>query len=208
MRYPTTARWIATSYSCIASFGEVNGSPIPQNERNLLAGPFPLSVTFHRRFSTSAVNMSDSPRKTAFIVGKDSAASLEPVTTLLWFRKGLRLHDNPALLAACQDHPAAFREKPSLPQPPAITSPNDSSRASSRVHMCPIFVLDPWFLAPDPSAPSPGSTRVGINRIRFLLESLDDLNAQLEARGSRLMVLQGDPTVVIPRVIKEVGLSE
>jgi DNA photolyase len=38
---------------------------------------------------------------------------------MLWFRKGLRLHDNPALLAACKT-----------------------------AYMAPVFVLDPWFLVP------------------------------------------------------------
>lgn len=39
--------------------------------------------------------------------------------SMLWFRKGLRLHDNPALIAA-----------------------------SKAVYMAPVFVLDPWFLVP------------------------------------------------------------
>lgn len=38
---------------------------------------------------------------------------------LLWFRKGLRLHDNPALHQACKG-----------------------------VALAPVFVLDPWFLTP------------------------------------------------------------
>ena len=42
-------------------------------------------------------------------------------TSVIWFRKGLRLHDNPALLEA----------------------------AKGADHLCPIFILDPWFLQPD-----------------------------------------------------------
>eukprot|EP00211_Chloroparvula_japonica_P014772 CAMPEP_0119152314 /NCGR_PEP_ID=MMETSP1310-20130426/47595_1 /TAXON_ID=464262 /ORGANISM="Genus nov. species nov., Strain RCC2339" /LENGTH=227 /DNA_ID=CAMNT_0007144665 /DNA_START=13 /DNA_END=692 /DNA_ORIENTATION=+ len=68
------------------------------------------------------------------------------VRSVLWFRKGLRVHDNPALLRAC--------EGASVVQP--------------------VFVLDPWFVAPE---------RVGGNRLRFLLESLEDLAASLEAAG-------------------------
>ena len=41
--------------------------------------------------------------------------------SLLWFRKGLRIHDNPALLAAIQ----------------------------GASHLYPVFVLDPWFLKPE-----------------------------------------------------------
>ena len=68
----------------------------------------------------------------------------------MWFRKGLRVHDNPALTAACAD-------------------------ASSVI---PVFVLDPWFMSPD---------RVGVNRVRFLLESLKDLDENLKAKGSKLL---------------------
>ncbi len=39
-----------------------------------------------------------------------------------WFRKGLRLHDNPALLEACR---------------------------RSTKHVLPVFVLDPWFARPE-----------------------------------------------------------
>jgi deoxyribodipyrimidine photolyase len=79
-----------------------------------------------------------------------SEKSLRPLeetwkmNSIVWFRKGLRLHDNPALLAALE----------------------------GAKHVYPVFILDPHFLKPDPSAPSPGSTRVGINRIQFLLQSL------------------------------------
>jgi len=67
-----------------------------------------------------------------------------------WFRKGLRLHDNPALLAACEN-------------------------AS---HLYPVFFMDPYFVK--------GSNyRVGINRWRFLLESLQDLDAGLRKLNSR-----------------------
>ena len=86
--------------------------------------------------------------------------------SLLWFRKGLRVHDNPALASACEGADA----------------------------LQPVFVLDPWFLCPD---------RVGANRLRFLLESLDDLDANLRARGSSLLILHGDPTRVIPAALEE-----
>ena len=44
-----------------------------------------------------------------------------PPTSLFWFRKGLRLHDNPSLWAAIKDAHACY----------------------------PVFVLDPWFLKPE-----------------------------------------------------------
>ncbi|XVF74688.1 hypothetical protein PTKIN_Ptkin13bG0131800 [Pterospermum kingtungense] len=95
--------------------------------------------------------------------------------SLMWFRKGLRIHDNPALEYA--------------------------SRGSSCVY--PLFVIDPHYMEPDPNAFSPGSTRAGINRIRFLLESLADLDLSLKKLGSRLLVLKGEPGEVLIRCLKE-----
>lgn len=65
-----------------------------------------------------------------------------------WFRKGLRLHDNPALLAAMKDCSELY----------------------------PIFILDPWF---------PKNMQVSVNRWRFLVESLKDLDESLKKLNSR-----------------------
>ncbi|GMI86119.1 UV REPAIR DEFECTIVE 3 [Hibiscus trionum] len=95
--------------------------------------------------------------------------------SLMWFRKGLRIHDNPALEYA--------------------------SRGTTRVY--PLFVIDPHYMEPDPNAFSPGSTRAGINRIRFLLDSLADLDSSLKKLGSRLLVLKGEPSQVLIRCLNE-----
>ncbi|XP_039214666.1 cryptochrome-2 isoform X4 [Crotalus tigris] len=87
-----------------------------------------------------------------------------------WFRRGLRLHDNPALQAA-------IREATSV--------------------RC-IYILDPWFAA---------SSAVGINRWRFLLQSLEDLDNSLRKLNSRLFVVRGQPTDVFPRLFKEWGVT-
>ncbi|KAK4794641.1 hypothetical protein SAY86_012635 [Trapa natans] len=99
--------------------------------------------------------------------------------SLMWFRKALRIHDNPAL-----EH---------------------ASRASSFLY--PVFVIDPRYMDPDPGAFSPGSSRAGINRIRFLLESLSDLDSSLKKLGSRLLVLKGDPDQTIIRCLKEWNIN-
>lgn len=91
--------------------------------------------------------------------------------TLLWFRKGLRLHDNRALLEAVQGATA----------------------------MHPVFVLDPHFAKPE---------FVGVNRYRFLLESLSDLNDSLSRLGSRLLVVQGRPREVLPRLLREWSIDK
>ncbi|KAG0486358.1 hypothetical protein HPP92_008453 [Vanilla planifolia] len=100
---------------------------------------------------------------------------MEPANALIWFRKGLRIHDNPAL---------------------------ELARRGSR-YLFPLFVLDPYYLEPDPSAFSPGSSRAGINRIQFLLESLVDLDSGLRKLGSRLIILKGDPLHVLTSVLKD-----
>ncbi|XP_078432338.1 DNA photolyase family protein isoform X2 [Wolffia australiana] len=99
------------------------------------------------------------------------------VNAVVWFRKGLRIHDNPAL---------------------------DRARRGATKVLYPIFVLDPRYLERDRDAFSPGSARAGLGRIQFLLESLTDLDKSLRRLGSRLVVLRGgDPAEVLVRVLKE-----
>ncbi|CAN4096863.1 unnamed protein product [Withania somnifera] len=95
--------------------------------------------------------------------------------SLMWFRKGLRLHDNPALEYA----------------------------GKGSKFLYPVFVIDPHYMEPDPTAFSPGSSKAGLNRIQFLLESLVDLDLSLKKLGSRLLVLKGDPGEVLIRCLKE-----
>nr|XP_020443657.1 cryptochrome-2-like isoform X2 [Monopterus albus] len=88
------------------------------------------------------------------------------VNSMHWFRKGLRLHDNPALQEALNGA--------------------DTVRC--------VYILDPWFA---------GASDVGINRWRFLLEALEDLDNSLKKFHSRLFVVRGQPTDVFPRLFKE-----
>ncbi|CAG04151.1 unnamed protein product [Tetraodon nigroviridis] len=104
------------------------------------------------------------------------------IHTIHWFRKGLRLHDNPSL--------------------------KDSLLGADSVRC--VYILDPWFA---------GSSNVGINRwriclrspltvsqeqeaLRFLLQSLEDLDSSLRKLNSRLFVIRGQPTDVFPRLFK------
>ncbi|CAB1338922.1 unnamed protein product [Coregonus sp. 'balchen'] len=88
------------------------------------------------------------------------------VNSVHWFRKGLRLHDNPALQEALDGA--------------------DTVRC--------VYILDPWFA---------GSANVGLNRWRFLLEALEDLDTSLRKLNSRLFVVRGQPTDVFPILFKE-----
>lgn len=87
-----------------------------------------------------------------------------------WFRKGLRLHDNPAL--------------------------QEAVRGAGTVRC--VYFLDPWFA---------GSSNVGVNRWRFLLQCLEDLDANLRKLNSRLFVIRGQPANVFPRLFKEWKIS-
>ncbi|ALC47765.1 cry [Drosophila busckii] len=94
---------------------------------------------------------------------------------VIWFRHGLRLHDNPALQAALLDQ-------------------------DQGVALIPIFIFD---------GESAGTKSVGYNRMRFLLDSLEDINEQLqkatENRG-RLWICQGQPVDIFRRINEQVRL--
>ncbi len=85
--------------------------------------------------------------------------------TLVWFRgKDLRVHDHPPLL--------------------------DAIAAGDVI---PLFVLDPWFFAPERAQEIP-------HRIQFLLESLDELATTIAALGSRLLIVEGKSVDLVPRL--------
>ena len=86
---------------------------------------------------------------------------------LHWFRKGLRLHDNPALLASLKDNPKA---------------------------VYPVYVLD---------GDCYQLLRCTALRANFLVECLQDLDANLRQVGSRLYVASGDPVQVLPDLWKQ-----
>jgi deoxyribodipyrimidine photo-lyase len=66
--------------------------------------------------------------------------------------------------------------------------------AAGATELAVVFVLDPGLLA---------SERTGAPRVRFLLDCLGRLAADLEARGSRLVLRRGDPAREIPLVVEE-----
>lgn len=62
----------------------------------------------------------------------------------------------------------------------------------------PVFIIDPHFVSP---------RTVGVNRFNFLLESLTDLDSNLRAIGSRLIVARGSPERVLPELCQKWGVS-
>ncbi|XP_015119077.1 cryptochrome-2 isoform X2 [Diachasma alloeum] len=103
-------------------------------------------------------------------ISKLSAAPPDAKHVVHWFRKGLRLHDNPSLRCGLNGA-CTFR--------------------------C-IFVIDPW---------SAGSKSIGINKWRFLLQCLEDLDTSLRKLNSRLFVIRGQPTDALPKLFREWGTT-
>ncbi|XP_050537923.1 cryptochrome-1 [Daktulosphaira vitifoliae] len=87
-----------------------------------------------------------------------------------WYRHGLRLHDNPALVEA----------------------------AKKTNKLITLYIFD---------GKIEGDQQIGYNRMRFLLESLKDLDDNLKLRGGCLYILQGNPVDIFEKIKNEVGLN-
>lgn len=88
-----------------------------------------------------------------------------------WFRKDLRLHDNPALreaLCGCRTFYG-------------------------------IYIIDPIGMK---------DAKVSANRCKFLIECLADLDNSLRACGSRLYLLRGQLTDLLPKLFKEWSINK
>uniref|UniRef100_A0A1B6CJU7 Cryptochrome-1 n=1 Tax=Clastoptera arizonana TaxID=38151 RepID=A0A1B6CJU7_9HEMI len=90
--------------------------------------------------------------------------------TVHWFRRGLRLHDNPAL--------------------------HDAVRNSKQFY--PIFIFD---------GETAGTKIICYNRMRFILESLHDLDRQFRASGGRLYVFNGSPIEIFQKLKQKLGVN-
>jgi deoxyribodipyrimidine photo-lyase len=105
---------------------------------------------------------------------------MTPPRWLFWHRRDLRLADNRGLAAAAR-------------ATPAVTG---------------VFVLDPAILEARVPADIPGALpAVAPARLWFLLESLKELAEAWHRAGSRLLILQGDPEQVLPRVAEALGAT-
>lgn len=99
------------------------------------------------------------------------------MNAIVWFRLGLRMHDNPALINAIQH---ALKHKS---------------------HVFPIFIVDrSRFELPKSEE---DNVRMSANRHKFLHECLEDLQYNLRERGSDLILLYGEPVQVLEEVIEK-----
>ncbi|XP_025414102.1 cryptochrome-1 [Sipha flava] len=87
-----------------------------------------------------------------------------------WFRNGLRLHDNPALIEAI----------------------NNADKLIT------LYIFDEETFV---------TNLIGFNPMRFLLESLKDLNDTLTLYGGCLYILQGNPVNVFKEIKEKIGLD-
>lgn len=95
-------------------------------------------------------------------------STVRAMRTIVWFRgKDLRLADHAPLRAALDGG-----------------------------EVIPLFVLDPYFFAPERARALP-------HRIQFLLESLTELASAIAARGSRLIVAAGKSVDLVPALAAE-----
>lgn len=88
-----------------------------------------------------------------------------------WFRKDLRLHDNPALLDALRDCRSFYA----------------------------VYIFDPVSIK---------AAKVSPNRWNFLLQCLVDLDKNLKKRGTRLHVMRGQPTTLLPQLFQEWSITK
>ncbi len=95
---------------------------------------------------------------------------------VVWFRNDLRIHDNEVL------HEAAHRA---------------ATRGES---LLPVYLLDPREFAFARFPPDADVPKTGGHRLRFLLESLEDLKGRLKRLGSDLIICAGHPESVIPEL--------
>lgn len=95
-----------------------------------------------------------------------------------WFRKGLRLHDNPALLHAL--------------------SLVDGKKGKKSGEIYPVYIVDPN---------SYSLLKCSVMRANFILECVKDLDNSLRERGSRLYVVTGDPVEELPKLWTEFGIT-
>ncbi len=106
--------------------------------------------------------------RTPHQAGHDFGESAVSTRTIVWFRgKDLRISDHAPL--------------------------RDAAEAGEVI---PLFVLDPYFFAPNRARELP-------HRMQFLLDSLSALELALAECGSRLIVVSGKSVEVVPRLVRE-----
>lgn len=109
---------------------------------------------------------------------QSKANAILPNLSLYWFRKSLRLHDNPGLLSSI----------------------NSTNSKLGKNYLLPFFIMDPKFkpveLVVDRNDISSAQATFACshNRWCFLLEALSDVDKSMRDMEVRLNVFYGEPT--------------
>ena len=53
-----------------------------------------------------------------------------------------------------------------------------------------------------------GTKKMGLFRLKFLLECLEELNQELKAKGSQLLVIQGETKTAISKLVQKYSIQE
>jgi deoxyribodipyrimidine photo-lyase len=119
--------------------------------------------------------------------------------TLVWFRgKDLRLADHAPLSSALMGEIRRSRQvSPNVKEGSNAEMPfrkDFGHEALASGEVLPLFVLDPYFFAPEQARRTP-------HRIQFLLESIAELARNIEQRGSRLLLVAGKSHEVVPELV-------
>lgn len=75
------------------------------------------------------------------------------------------------------------------------------AEAAQKGETIPVFVLDPYFFSPEQAKELP-------HRMQFLLQSLEALKANLQAKGSDLVIFGGKSTRLIPELAARFGVDQ
>ena len=106
---------------------------------------------------------------------------------LHWFRLGdLRLHDNAALVHSCQTLTRCAKAAMTTTTTGRPTT--TSTTTKTRYHILPLFCFDDRIFGLQAPKTKFGSLKCGPRRAEFILESVQDLQQQLQRHGSDLIV--------------------
>ena len=109
-----------------------------------------------------------------------------------WFRQtDLRLHDNPALCRTVDLSLGKAEKQPVGAAPTTKASPDG---------ILPVFVFDTERIYGSETRSDLGCMKCGPRRAQFVLEAVADLRANLEKRGSGLVVAIGKPENVLAEI--------
>ncbi len=118
---------------------------------------------------------------------------------IYWFRKALRLHDNPTLLRACNEcdivYPLFFLD------PTFTTRPTNNNNNNNHNHN--EQTQAPTMHCTGASLPSP-------NVFKFFFETLSDLNKSLSSNTfkSQLLIIRGKPINLYPFILKNLKITD